>query len=604
MDHIREHRSLLASAEKRLLDRDRQAPAALAHLGSPDAARAVLAAAPPALAFSAIPETPWGAPCLALALAANWFGDSLDGTVARVRAQQRPRYGYYVDHVIDLAGTAALLAGMGASGLMQPSIALAVLAAYLLVSAETYLATHTVGVFRLSFAGVGPTELRILIAAGGFYVAAHPWVEIAGAPRPAARRQRTRRRRRPCAGVRRLCHQERARAVSRGAPAMTPRWGRFLAIGLLGFLLQLGTLGWLTRRAGWPWLAATLVSVELAIVHNFLWHVRWTWRDRPDARLAGFVRFQLTNGMSSLAGNAALMTLFTGVLGMPPLPANALAVLVMSVGEFRDGRSVGVPCGAAGIGVCAAGAGRRVGTARGRTGGVGALRDGHRTATRPTRGCRARPRDGARDAIPASGESVHVPSGTISDWRGSVFIRGVTLDRLLQRLQHPGTPPPQDDVVSSRVIARGDDSLRVAIRLVRRAIVTVTYDTEHEMRFRRWSPRLATARSVATRIEEVGGSDHGFLWRLHSYWRYEQIDGGVRVELESLTLSRDVPSLVRPIAAPLVTRIARESIVRTLEAFRRFFNTENTKDDFGLDEALADFACRLESACPASARRS
>ena len=163
------------------------------------------------------------------------------------------------------------------------------------------------------------------------------------------------------------------------------------------------------------------------------------------------------------------------------------------------------------------------------------------------------------DVIAATGESVRVPSGTISDWRGSVFIPGVTLDRLLQRLQHPGTPPPQEDVVSSRVIARTDDSLRVSIRLVRRAIVTVTYDTEHEMRFRRWTPRLATARSVATRIEEVGGSDHGFLWRLNSYWRYEEIDGGVLVDLESLTLSRDVPSIIRPIAAPLVTRIARES---------------------------------------------
>ena len=104
----------------------------------------------------------------------------LDETLARVRDRQRPRYGYYVDHVIDLAGTAALLTGMGASGLMQPSIAIAVLAAYLLVSAETYLATHSVGIFRLSCAGVGPTELRILIASGGFYVAAHPWVDIAG----------------------------------------------------------------------------------------------------------------------------------------------------------------------------------------------------------------------------------------------------------------------------------------------------------------------------------------------------------------------------------------------------------------------------------------
>ena len=84
------------------------------------------------------------------------------------------------------------------------------------------------------------------------------------------------------------------------------------------------------------------------------------------------------------------------------------------------------------------------------------------------------------------------------------------------------------------------------------------------------TPRLATARSVATRIEEVGGSDHGFLWRLHSYWRYEEIDGGVLVELESLTLSRDVPSIIRPIAAPLVTRVARESVDRTLAALRRY----------------------------------
>jgi hypothetical protein len=271
------------------------------------------------------------------------------------------------------------------------------------------------------------------------------------------------------------------------------------------------------------------------------------------------------------------MTLFTGVLGIPALPANALAVVVMSVANFVmadrwvfRAAPLALACVLLAPGAAAA-----------QPAAALAAWERYVTATE-LRLDRARmsslPREGAWDTIPASGESVHVPSGTISDWRGSVFIRGVTLDQLLQRLQYPGTPPPQDDVVSSRVIARGDDSLRVAIRLVRRAIVTVTYDTEHEMRFRRWSPRLATARSVATRIEEVGGSDHGFLWRLHSYWRYEQTGAGVRVELESLTLSRDVPPLVRPIAAPLVARIARESIVRTLDAFRRFFNTENAKD--------------------------
>jgi archaetidylinositol phosphate synthase len=179
MDHTREHRSLLASAEKQLL-------VAIARrlppwLSSDHLTLLGLLSMPAAgLAFSRIGTAPWSATALALALAANWFGDSLDGTLARVRDQQRPRYGYYVDHVIDLAGAVAVLIGMGASGLMEPAIALALLAAFLLVSAEAYLATHTVGVFRLSFAGIGPTELRLLLAAGGFYVAAHPWVDVAG----------------------------------------------------------------------------------------------------------------------------------------------------------------------------------------------------------------------------------------------------------------------------------------------------------------------------------------------------------------------------------------------------------------------------------------
>jgi archaetidylinositol phosphate synthase len=114
------------------------------------------------------------------ALAINWFGDSLDGTVARVRQQQRPRYGYYVDHVIDLAGSSLLFGGLALSGLMHPMVTLALLAAYLLVSAESYLATHAVGVFRMSFLGFGPTELRLLLAAGAIRAAMSPWVEIGG----------------------------------------------------------------------------------------------------------------------------------------------------------------------------------------------------------------------------------------------------------------------------------------------------------------------------------------------------------------------------------------------------------------------------------------
>jgi archaetidylinositol phosphate synthase len=179
MDHLREHRSLLAEAEKRLLIRiARRLPTAINsdHL----TLLALLAMVGAGLAFAGIRTTAWSAVWFVIALAANWFGDSLDGTVARVRNQQRPRYGYYVDHVVDLAGTAVLVGGMAASGLMTPAIAIGVLAAYFLVSAESFLATHTVGVFRISFGGVGPTELRILLAIGAVAVTLHPWATLAG----------------------------------------------------------------------------------------------------------------------------------------------------------------------------------------------------------------------------------------------------------------------------------------------------------------------------------------------------------------------------------------------------------------------------------------
>ena len=99
-------------------------------------------------------------------LAVNWFGDSLDGTLARLRDRQRPRYGFYVDHVVDAVGTLAVVCGMGLSGYMSWPVALAFLVAYFLLSIEVYLATYTVGTFRMAYYRLGPTELRILLAVG------------------------------------------------------------------------------------------------------------------------------------------------------------------------------------------------------------------------------------------------------------------------------------------------------------------------------------------------------------------------------------------------------------------------------------------------------
>jgi len=365
------------------------------------------------------------------------------------------------------------------------------------------------------------------------------------------------------------------------------RLAPFTAVGVLGFVVQLGALHALTAYAGWPWLAATLVSVELAVLHNFLWHERWTWSDRSGAPAAAggrwdrLGRFHAANGLTSIAGNTLTMAWLVGVLHVPPVAANALAVAVTSIANFLAADrwvfagtkalavlmivAASTPAAAAGLGPpdqpqTVAAWQRYVAVAEAE------LADARRPIA-------ARP---GSDAIDPAGTTVAVPGGTINDWRGAVFIPHLTLDRLLHGLQHPGTPPPQEDVVSSRVIGRGADSLHVGIRLVRHAIITVSYDTEHQMQFRRVASNVATARSVATRIEEVGGGDHGFLWRLHSYWRYEETGGGVLVELRSLTLSRSVPALVRPIAGPLVNRVARESMVRTLEAMRTYFGALGT----------------------------
>ena len=114
------------------------------------------------------------------ALAINWYGDSLDGTLARVRNKQRPRYGYYTDHVLDMLGTSVLIAGLAMSGLMTPLIALCVLCAFLMTAAEAFLATHVREVFKMSFLVFGPTELRIVLAAGTLYAFNHSRVQLGG----------------------------------------------------------------------------------------------------------------------------------------------------------------------------------------------------------------------------------------------------------------------------------------------------------------------------------------------------------------------------------------------------------------------------------------
>lgn len=179
------------------------------------------------------------------------------------------------------------------------------------------------------------------------------------------------------------------------------------------------------------------------------------------------------------------------------------------------------------------------------------------------------------------GEGHSIPGGLIHHWRGTVFIPGRSLDFVLDRVANPDLDAVrQEDVIASRVIERGPGRLRLYLQLQRSAIVTVVYNTEHDIVIRRRGKDRASSRSVATRIAEIEdfgekgakelppGRDRGFLWRMHSYWRYHELGGGVLVECESITLSRSAPLPLRAMIFPIVRGIAKESMIRTLESLR------------------------------------
>lgn len=115
-----------------------------------------------------------------LCLALNWLGDSLDGTLARVRQQQRPRYGFYVDHIVDVFGSIALMCGLGFSGFLHWQVAIAMLIGFLLLSSESYLATYTLGCFEMSQGLFGPTEIRILLVIGNVALMRSPYSTVFG----------------------------------------------------------------------------------------------------------------------------------------------------------------------------------------------------------------------------------------------------------------------------------------------------------------------------------------------------------------------------------------------------------------------------------------
>ncbi|HMF96282.1 MAG TPA: GtrA family protein [Vicinamibacterales bacterium] len=342
----------------------------------------------------------------------------------------------------------------------------------------------------------------------------------------------------------------------------------FLAVASGGFLIQTTIVALLTQRASIAAEVATAIGVELAVLHNFLWHERWTWGDRFDStrsRARRFAIYQLATGATSLAVNVVFVAIAVRVFALDATTANVLAVVVMSVANYLIADRCVFTRGvvAASVVLTAMPAPARAQpsaeTIRDWDAHIAHLEQSRRDVTQA-----------ASDPEGVYGREVRVAGGLVHEWSGSVIVPGVTVPLLVQALTTPGTPPPQDDVLESRVLAKTGDSLRVYLKLQRTAFITVTYDTEHTVTFEQRSGSFATSRSVATSIREVGGADRGFLWRLNSYWTYRQVDSGVLVDVLSVSLSRDVPALVRPVVAPIAGRVARESLRRTLDAMRRF----------------------------------
>jgi len=130
--------------------------------------------------YAASGRHPWLLLVVNLGLALNWLGDSLDGTLARHRGVERPRFGFYVDHLADAFGALFLLGGLALSGLMSPLVAAGVLTAYFLLAIETYLATYTIGRFEISYGPFGGTELRILLATANVFILRCPVWTVGG----------------------------------------------------------------------------------------------------------------------------------------------------------------------------------------------------------------------------------------------------------------------------------------------------------------------------------------------------------------------------------------------------------------------------------------
>jgi len=174
-----------------------------------------------------------------------------------------------------------------------------------------------------------------------------------------------------------------------------------------------------------------------------------------------------------------------------------------------------------------------------------------------------------------------VPDALVHHWLGGVFVPGVTVADVLAFVQdYDHHARAFEDVVASKLLSRQGDRFDIYLKLRRTKVITVYYDTEHRVDYRVHDAARASSRSVTTSIRELENGerpdarakpserDSGYMWRLNSYWRFQQTPQGVHVECESVSLSRTIPWAFRWVVAPFVNSIPRESLERTLHGIR------------------------------------
>jgi len=169
------------------------------------------------------------------------------------------------------------------------------------------------------------------------------------------------------------------------------------------------------------------------------------------------------------------------------------------------------------------------------------------------------------------GTPADLPGGMIHDWFGTTFLPGATLAQVLATVQDYDhlAPHYQPEVQDSRLLSRHADDFQIFMRLRKHKVITVILDTESHVHYGRLDPQHWFSASRSTRIDEVGGGDHGFLWRLNTYWRFVQVADGVIIQCEAISLTRDIPTGLGWMVGPFVTSIPRESLEFTLMSTRK-----------------------------------